>query len=446
MKTIGRAAVAAGLALGLTIGAAIVFDRSSSEDRPALAAKAQAPSSSALLLAAPGGGSLEASISALQQRVRLLPDDFRGLASLGIAYVAEARVSGDPSWYPKAEGALTRSLRLNDNENVDALLGLGALALARHEFQRALGYGRSAAELNPYGADAYGVTGDALLELGRYEEAFEVFQTMVDTRPDLASYARVSYARELLGDVPGAVDAMELAFGAAGTGSDRAWAAYRLGELAFGSGDVRTAAAWYERGRDLDPSYVPNLAGLAKVAWARGRSELAIRRYGEVVARYPSPEFVIALGDLYRVTGRDDLAGEQDDVVRAMHELAVANGVNVDLELSLFDADHGDAPAALEAAEAEWSRRHSVHVADALAWALYANGRYEEAATYAERALELGTRSALFFFHAGMIRLEVGDEIDARRALRTALAIDPHFSILHAATAERVLAELEASR
>src|SRR3990170_101846 len=258
MKTIGRAAVAAGLALGLTIGAAIVFDRSSSEDRPALAANTQAPSSSAVLLAAPGGGSLEASISALQQRVRLLPDDFRGLASLGIAYVAEARVSGDPSWYPKAEGALTRSLRLNDNENVDALLGLGALALARHEFQRALGYGRSAAELNPYGADAYGVTGDALLELGRYEEAFEVFQTMVDTRPDLASYARVSYARELLGDVPGAVDAMELAFGAAGTGSDRAWAAYRLGELAFGSGDVRTAAAWYERGRDLDPSYVPN--------------------------------------------------------------------------------------------------------------------------------------------------------------------------------------------
>jgi tetratricopeptide (TPR) repeat protein len=442
----GKAVVAAALAAALTIAGAVVFVRTPDEDRSALSASARAPSSSALLLPAPGAGSLEASIAALQQRVRLRPGDFRGLASLGIAYVAQARVSGDPSWYPKAEEALARSLRLNDEANVDALLGLGTLALARHDFAGALAYGRSAAELNPYGADAYGVIGDAFVELGRYEEAFEVFQTMVDTRPDLASYARVSYVRELLGDVPGAVDAMELAFGAAGTPSDRAWTTYRLGELAFGSGDVRTAVRWYERGRDLDPSFVPNLAGLAKVAWARGRSELATRRYGEVVARYPSPEFVIALGDLYRVTGRDDLAAEQDDVVRAMHELAVANGVNVDLELALFDADHGDAPAALEAAEAEWSRRHSVHVADALAWSLYANGRYDEAAAYADRALELGTRNALFFFHAGMIRLEVGDEIGARRALRQALVIDPHFSILHAATAERVLAGLEASR
>jgi tetratricopeptide (TPR) repeat protein len=237
---------------------------------------------------------------------------------------------------------------------------------------------------------------------------------------------------------------MELAFGAAGTPSDRAWTAYRLGELAFGSGDVRTAAGWYERGRDLDPTYVPNLAGLGKVAWARDDTELAIRRYEEVVARYPSAEFVIALGDLYRTAGRDDLADEQDAVVRAMHDLAVANGVNVDLELALFDADHGDPVSALEAAEAEWGRRHSVHVADALAWALHANGRYEEAAGYAERALELGTRDALFLFHAGMIRLELGDEAGARLALREALEIDPHFSILHSATAERVLAELEA--
>src|SRR3990172_5267873 len=260
-----------------------------------------------------------------------------------------------------------------------------------------------------------------------------------------ASPARVSYARELLGDVSGAVDAMELAFGAAGTPSDRAWTAYRLGELASGSGDVRTAPRWYERGRDLDPSFVPNLARLAKVAWARGDTELAIRRYEEVVARYPSAEFVIALGDLYRSTGRLDQAAEQDAVVRAMQELAVANGVNVDLELALFDADRGDEAGALEAAEAEWGRRQSVHVADALAWALFANGRYEEAADYADRALDLGTRNALFFFHTGMIRLELGDVAGAREALRDALAIAPHFSILHAANAERALAELEAS-
>jgi len=444
MRAMVRVVVAAGVAAALTVTAAIAFVRTPEASRPDASATGQAPSSSVLLLPVPGAGSLEASISLLQERLRVRPGDSRGFASLGLAYVARARVSGDPSWYPMAEEALAESLRLNAEGNVDALLGLGALALARHDFERALEQGRAAAELDPHGANAYGVVGDALVELGRYDEAFHAFQTMVDMRPDLASYARVSYARELLGDVPGAVDAMELAFGAAGTPSDRAWTAYRLGELAFGSGDVRTAAGWYERGRDLDPTYVPNLAGLGKVAWARDDTELAIRRYEEVVARYPSAEFVIALGDLYRTAGRDDLADEQDAVVRAMHDLAVANGVNVDLELALFDADHGDPVSALEAAEAEWGRRHSVHVADALAWALHANGRYEEAAGYAERALELGTRDALFLFHAGMIRLELGDEAGARLALREALEIDPHFSILHSATAERVLAELEA--
>ena len=130
---------------------------------------------------------------------------------------------------------------------------------------------------------------------------------------------------------------------AAATRRRRVWAAYQLGEPAFGSGDVAGAASWYRRGLDLDPSFVPNLAGTAKVAWARGDSALAIERYREVTARYPSPEFVVALADLYRVTGRDDLADEQEAAVRALHELADGNGVNADLEIAVFDADHGEA-------------------------------------------------------------------------------------------------------
>jgi tetratricopeptide (TPR) repeat protein len=395
---------------------------------------------------APAAGSLDGTIASLQDRLKAVPRDWRGYASLGLAYVAQARVTGDPSWYPLAEGVLARSLRINSDDNVEGTLGLGVLDLARHDFASALREGRRASALDPYSADAYGVIGDALLELGRYGRAFEAFQTMVDTRPDLASYARVAYARELVGDVSGAERAMRMAFDAAGTPSDSAWTAYQLGELAFGSGDVGSARAWYARGLGLDPAYVPNLAGLAKVAWARGDDELAIARFTEVVARYPSAEFVGALADLYRATGKPALADQQEAVVAAMHDLATANGVNVDLELALFDADHGDPEGALAAARAEWARRQSVHVADAYAWALYANGRYQRASTFAERALALGTRSALFLFHAGMIRLELGDEVGARGYLSDAVATNPNFSILHAADAARILATLETGR
>jgi tetratricopeptide (TPR) repeat protein len=443
MRTLGKAAAVAAMAVALLVVAAVLFVRGGHEVAdPA----AHDTSSSALLLPTPNAGSLDGAIASLQQRLREIPGDWHGLAQLGLAYVAQARVTADPSWYPKAEGVLRRSLRLHPDENVDGALGVGALELARHDFAAALRQGRRAADLDPYDADAYGVIGDALIELGRYPAAFDAIQTMVDTRPDLASYARVAYARELRGDVAGAERAMRLAFDAAGSPSDAAWTAYQLGELAFGSGEVEGARGWYARGLDLDPTYALNLAGLAKVAWARGNDDLAIRRYEDVAGRYPAPEVVIALADLYRATGHAELARQQEDVVRAMQELAKANGVDIDLELALYDADHGDPAGALSAARDEWARRHSIHVADAYAWALYANGSYRRASAFADRALALGTRNALFLFHAGMIRLGLGDRDGARRDLARAIAINPNFSIQHADEATLVLDSLGSGR
>jgi tetratricopeptide (TPR) repeat protein len=439
MTGVGRAAITAILAACLLVAGGIGLLRGGRDDPTARSAGT--PSTAGLLGPALGSGSLESSIAALQDRLGQLPEDWRGYASLGLAYVAQARVTADPSYYPKAEDVLRRSLRLNGGDNVDAVLGMGALALARHDFEAALALGLRAEALGR-SADAHGVIGDALLELGRYDEAFDAFQAMVDARPNLASYARASYARELLGDVTGAIEAMRLAFDAAGSPADAAWAAQQLGELSWGIGDVREAAAWYERGIDLDPTFVSNLAGLAKVAWARGNPDLAIERYTEVVERYPAAEHLIALGDLYATTGRPELAEQQYAVVRATAELANANGVNVDLELALFDADHGDPRAALAAAEGEWERRTSVHVADAYAWVLYGNGRFAEAAELSERALEVGTRNATFLFHAGMIHAELGDLAAARALLAEALDRNPNFSILHVGTAERTLAEL----
>jgi tetratricopeptide (TPR) repeat protein len=101
-----------------------------------------------------------------------------------------------------------------------------------------------------------------------------------------------------------------------------------------------------------------------------------------------------------------------------------------------------DLAGGLAAAQAEWARRQSITVADALAWQLYANGRYRDALGYSNQALRLGTRSALFFFHRGMIQKALGRTADARRDLATALDINPHFSILWSQTAARTLAEL----
>jgi tetratricopeptide (TPR) repeat protein len=438
----------AGLAVAAFGLASVGLFTTVSSEPPAIPGASAVRSSGEVLQARPvlDRGSLTELIADLQARLQAVPDDWQACASLGLAYVQQARISADPSYYPKAEGVLARSLELHPDDNFDALVGMGTLALARHEFAAGLAWGRKAEAVNPYRAFAYGVIGDALIELGRYQEGFDALQHMVDLRPDLSSYARAAYARELQGDVEGATQLMTMAFDVASSRSDMAWTLHQLGELSLASGQMADAEREYRRTLAADPTFVPAEAGLARVAAARGDLPAAIEGFESVVAAYPLPEYVIALADLYTVTGDHAMAERQVALLEAEEDLLEAGGVNVDLEVAMFSADHGvDLDGGLDAARAEWARRQSVQVADALAWQLYAHGRYEEALGYADQALRLGTRNASFLFHRGMIERALGRDDAARADLAAALEINPHFSILWADTAARELGDLGGS-
>jgi tetratricopeptide (TPR) repeat protein len=171
------------------------------------------------------------------------------------------------------------------------------------------------------------------------------------------------------------------------------------------------------------------MQGLAKIEAAHGRLASAIRRYENVVTRLPLPQYLAELADLYETAG--DRAGAQGtfDLLTVQERLFRANGVNIDLEQALFDADHGVRVASgLRSALEEWRRRKSVFVADAVAWSLYANGRYRQALAFTQQAFRVGTRSAMFFFHRGMIERELGLRSMARRDLQAAVRINPSFS------------------
>jgi len=392
--------------------------------------------------AAPGG--LAATISSLQSRLREARDDWRSYASLGLAYLQQARITADPSFYDKAEGVLRRSLELKGSGNYEAMLGLGSLAATRHDFSGALEWGRRAKSVDPYSAEARGLIGDALIELGRYRAGVSAYQDMIDLRPGLSAYARVSYARELTGDTKGAIAAMKLADQAAtGSPHDGAWVGYQLGELHFGQGRLDQARRAYAKGAALAPDYLLNTAGLAKIAAARGHHARAASLLESVVAQYPSPELLILAGDVNSLAGRHAKAREMYELVRVTERLYAAGGVDTDLEMALFNADHGVALGdALADARAQYRKRPSILVADALAWTLYANGRYDAARRKATEALRLGTKSALLNYHAGMIAFRGGRAAEARRHLAEALALNPDFSFIHADSARSTLARL----
>lgn len=379
-----------------------------------------------------GGGPAAQHLTRLQQEARADPEDWRAWAALGSAYIEEARATGDSSWYPSAEAAFDRSLALNPARNAAAAAGMSTLAATRHDFELALEWGEKARAVAPDDPLVYGALGDALVELGRYPEAVEAFQRMVDLRPGLASYARVSYARELQGDVAGAIVAMEAAADAASDPRGKAFAIFQLGQLFWNSGRADDAVRHYERAVAVDPRFVPPRAGLARAHFFAGRVEEAVAGYEEVLQRLPLPEYIIELADVYCVSGQVALAEEQVALLDAQRLLLASDGVPTDLEFALFSADHGiDLDAGLEAARAQWEQRKSVFVADALAWQLHAHGRDEEALAMSDEALRLGTRSALFHFHRSMIEDSLGNTEAARADLEEAVSINPRYSILH---------------
>jgi tetratricopeptide (TPR) repeat protein len=375
----------------------------------------------------------ESTIARLQSRIRRNPDDTEAYALLGHGLLQQIRETGDVSLYSQAEQAFDEALK-RDPQQLDALLGHGALALSRHQFTEALEWGERAREVNPYRAQVYGIIGDAQIELGRYEAATESIQQMVDTRPDLSSYSRVSYVRELYGDTQGAIEAMELAVSAGGPATENTlWTQVQLGHLHFNSGDLQQAEVAYRKALAVRADYPYALAGMARIDAAQGRYDEAIATYRKVSERLPLPEFVIALGELYEVTHRPGDAKAQYDLVRVMQQLNAGAGVDVDLELALFDAEHGADPAkALERARAAYERRPSIYAADALAWALYKNGAYDEARRYSQESLRLGTRDAALHYRVAMIAKALGDTEAAQQHAQQALEINPFFSVRHA--------------
>ena len=389
--------------------------------------------------------SVDEQIQTLQGRLRDNPNDWQSYSQLALAYLQKARETGDPSYYQKVEEALNKTIEQQSDDYV-TVSAMGALALARHQFHSALEWGERAKQLDPDRTYAYGVIADAQIELGQYEAAVETLQNMVDLRPDMSSYSRISYIRELNGDTEGALEMMQFAVDAGVPNAENtAWTRTQLGNLYFNTGKFDQAELEYARTLNDRPGYVYALAGLGRVRAAQGKTDEAIELLTQATKVMPLPEFVITLGDLYRVNGQPDAAQQQYKLVGVIEQLFKANGVDMDMEIALFNADQNkDLAANAEQARKAYANRPSIHAADVLAWALYKTGDYDEAKTYSEEALQLGTKDALKLFHAGMIAYRLGENAQAQEYLQQALAINPHFSILYSDEAQQTLDDLQA--
>jgi tetratricopeptide (TPR) repeat protein len=389
-----------------------------------------------------GTSPTQAEIVRLSAAVAGDPRDETSQVALGFALLQRIRETADPSLYAPAEAAFDAARALSPDD-AQVYVGIGGLQLGKHRFADALVTGRRAAALSPTLPAARAVIVDALVELGRYDVADEAAGEMLALGSDLTTLTRVSYLAELRGKLDIALTAMRLATTSPGLAPENtAFAEALLGNLLVYSKDAPGAADAYRMALSIVPSHAPSIAGQGRLAVGAGKLDDAISLFQRAADIVPLPEYVIALGDAQAAAGRPADASHSYAVAKAEIQLFQATGVVVDVDLALFEADHGDPNEALRLAQAGYAATPTVRAADAVAWALHRLGRDHEAKQHSDEALRLGSIDPVLRYHAGAIDAALGDTDAARRNLQLALDTDPGFSAMGAAEARRILATL----
>jgi tetratricopeptide (TPR) repeat protein len=313
--------------------------------------------------------------------------------NLAYVFINEARITGEHGhYYPAAlkmlNGILDRG-DLNKDMRFRALAAKAGVQLSLHDFQNALTTGQQAVTLNPYNAQIYGALVDANVELGHYDEAVKMADKMVSIRPDLRSYSRVSYLREIYGDVDGAIEAMHMAVDAGVPGQEPScWARLTLGHLLEQYRSADEAEQQYQEILAQRPDYPFALAALAGVKMKKDDNKEAMRLLNKAAGIIPEVSFYEQIAELQKKKGDKAAYENTMQTVFAMFADDEKHGHNMDLEYAKIYTDlDPDLNKALAYAKKELQKRpDNIDVNRRLAIVYSKLGKKNEAATFFAKA------------------------------------------------------------
>jgi len=360
------------------------------------------------------------------------------LVELGRAWIKKARETSDPGYFLHANACADLALDVAPND--EPALDLRAIVLLNdHKFGEARDVARSILKSNPEAVLAWGSLSDALLELGELEEADRAAQRMIDLKPSLSSYSRISYFQWLAGNPRAAVESARLAIDAGGDPQNpepRAWVLVQAAMLFWHGGDYAGADAGFGQALEVMNDYPPALVGRGRVAMAQGDAVQAAAFYDRAWRASPLVETAWLLGEAR------ELAGDEEGAFRAFAHAEKEGKIGDRRTLSLmYSTRKTNAVEALRLAEQERAARGDIATEDALAWALYRNGRFAEAEIAIGRARRYGTQDARLLFHQGAIQKALGRTEKGDQLLSAALRLNPKFDVAGAAEARALLEE-----
>ena len=349
------------------------------------------------------------------------PDNPKNYIELAQVFLQEARITGRHHEYvPRAENLINTALDVN-TDNFEALVTKAAILMIYHRFDEAKETISQIIEENPYNSSAYNVLCDAYVEIGDYENAVKTCDKMLSIRPDIKSYSRASYLREIYGQLDASIEAMKLAADAGMTGLEsRAWALYNLGNLYFISGKTDTAAFIYNGILEERPDYAYAYNGLSKIMIAKGNYTKAIEYLVKASQIIPAHTFIEQLAYIYLITDEKESEKEMIKKVLLTFEQHESDGWNVNREFSRFCSIHNvKLSESLERTEREYEKSpDNYDVLKLYAWLLYKNKQNEKALRLIKKAMTFGRYDPMLYYYAGVIFTDAGKNKDALEYLQ----------------------------
>jgi tetratricopeptide (TPR) repeat protein len=372
-------------------------------------------------------------IDGLLAAIEQNPEDYKSMLGLAQAYIQEGRVTGDHGYYDNAALELLDNVLEKQPENFEALCCKATVLLSQHHFAEGLEIANKALPINPNSAFIYGILCDANLELGRYDEAVKMADKMVSVRPDIRSYSRVSYLREIYGDMPGAKSAIKLAVSSGYPGLEQTeWTRCILAHLYENTGDLDSAEAEYNIALQERPQYAFAIAGLGRIAKDRGNYKEAITYFEKAKSMIVEYSFSDELTDLYRLNNEKSKADKNAEEVISMLgpntdvEGTTGHGHYADRELAYAYLKTNDVDDALAHAETEYKRRpDNIDVCETLGWVQYKKGNYKEANMLINKALKTNSKNPVLLCRAGLIKVKAGETEKGKLLIKQGVETNP---------------------
>jgi len=389
---------------------------------------------SGVLAKAPEWAETKVRVEKLLAELKAKPTDAKTQLLLAKEFMQEGRLTGDYSYYNKTALDLINNVLAKDPKNFEAVCYKALVYLSQHRFAEGKEVATQAMQINPYNSFVYGLLVDANVEMGDYPAAVEMADKMVSVRPDIRSYSRVSYLREIHGEAPASIDAIKLAVSAGYPGNeDTEWSRMVLAHLYEDTNQPDLAEAQYRTALEERPDYPFALAGMARIARFKKDYPAAIQYLEKARNVMSDASFYEELIDVYRLNNQPDKA---DECARITADALLADNITAnkdkdmghysDRELATLYVKMGKMDKAVEHARIEYQRRpQNIDACETLAWVLYKKGQAAEAAPLVTTMMRTKSQNPERLVKAGLIMLANGQG-DGKEMIVKGLSLKPY--------------------